>query len=173
MIPSAAVRPGKQAEFDNRHLTHDLGHSGSIVARTAATIAATLLVIASAGFGATFALSQASHHGPGLVAFALAMALGLECCTFAIEAVFECLRRLAFGRALAMAALGLVAVAYSLTAELSLMATTRGDAAAERAKASDATKDDRAELARLVADRSAMATFSQRRPMVWTPRARP
>src|SRR5262249_25005458 len=62
-------------------------------------------------------------------------------------------------RGLAMLVLGLVAVSYSLTAELSLMATTRADSAAERNKASTATQDDRIELARLVAERSTM-TFA-------------
>jgi hypothetical protein len=96
-----------------------------------------------------------------LAAFALAMSIGLEICKpFAIEGVFSCLRAWAFGRALAMAAPGLVAVAYSLTAELSLMAATRGDAAAERAKASDTTKNDRAELARLLSERAAMPSFA-------------
>ena len=160
MDASIPVRPTGQRVPSASININDLSHAGSIVMRAAATTAATLLVIASAGFGATFALSQASHHGPGLVAFALAMAIGLEICKpFAIEGVFSCLRVWAIGRALAMAALGLVAVAYSLTAELSLMAATRGDAAAERTRATDTAKDDRAELARLTAERSAMPAF--------------
>jgi hypothetical protein len=115
-------------------------------------------MLASAGFGCHFAYTQGVHHGAALAACAVAMALGLELAKpFAIEGVFSCLRTWAIGRALAMALLGFVAVAYSLTAELSLMASTRADGAAERTKASDTAKDDRAELARLTSERAAMA----------------
>jgi hypothetical protein len=150
--------------FRNRCRTNrdfnNLDKVGSQITSTIATSAAALLMIASAGFGTVFAYTQGVHHGPVLAAFAVAMALGLELSkAFAVEATFTCFRTWAIGRGLAMALLGFVAVAYSLTAELSLMATTRGDAAAERTKASDATKDDRAELVRLIAERSAM-TFT-------------
>jgi disulfide bond formation protein DsbB len=101
--------------------------------RAALAISAILLVLSSAGFGAYFAWSQAEHHGPALAVLAVAMALGLETAKpFAVEAVFDCLRRWAIGRALAMLALAIVAIGYSLTAELSLMAQTRGDATATR-----------------------------------------
>jgi hypothetical protein len=117
-------------------------------------------MIASAGFGCYFAWTQGAHHGPVLAAFAVAMALGLELAKpFAVEAVFSSLRSWGICRALAMLVLATVAIGYSLTAELSLMAMARGDAAAERMKVSAATKDDRAELARLLAERSAM-TFT-------------
>lgn len=161
MDASIPLRPsGQRVPSTSRNL-NDLGHAGSIAMRAAATTASALLMIASAGFGCAFAFTQGAHHGPALAACAVAMALGLELAKpFAIEGVFSCLRSWAIGRALAMAALGLVAVAYSLTAELSLMAATRGDAAAERTKASDSAKDDRAELARLTAERSAMPAFT-------------
>jgi hypothetical protein len=85
------------------------------------------------------------------------MALGLEGAKpFAIEGVFVSLRSWSLGRAIAMAALGVVAVAYSLTAELSLMAAIRADKAAERTLASDTAdaartryKDAQRELAAL------------------------
>lgn len=65
------------------------------------------------------------------------MSLGLEGAKpFAIEGAFSALRNWSPVRALALAALGIVAVAYSLTAELSLMAATRADNAAQRAQAS-------------------------------------
>src|SRR4029079_638751 len=123
-----------------------LRHFGSHFTSTIATIASALLVIASAGFGTVFAYTQGVHHGPVLAAFAVAMALGLELSkAFAVEATFTCFRTLAIGRGLAMLVLAVVAICYSLTVELSLMATTRGDAAAERAKVSDTVRDDRAE----------------------------
>jgi hypothetical protein len=130
-----------------------------------------LLIVASAGFGCHFAWTQGAYHGPVLAAFAVAMALGLELAKpFAIEGVFSCLRNWAIGRASAMALLAIVAVGYSLTAELSLMAMTRGDAAAERMKVSGATKDDRAELTRLLAERSAMAFIAATADMVMAAR---
>jgi hypothetical protein len=114
-------------------------------------------MLASAGFGCHFAFTQGARHGLALAGFAVAMAAGLELAKpFAIEAAFACFRRWAIARGLALLLLGVVAIAYSLTAELSLMATTRGDAAAARAKASVTTEDDRAELARLNAERAAM-----------------
>jgi hypothetical protein len=156
------VRPCRQSQVSSASVVNDLGPSGSHVARTLAAISAALLVVASAGFGCHFAFTQGVHHGPALAGFAVAMALGLELAKpFSVEAAFACFRAWAIGRGLAMTALGLVAVAYSLTAELSLMAATRADGAAQRTKAADATTDDRAELARLVAERSSMVAFAQ------------
>jgi hypothetical protein len=134
-----------------------LGYGGSVTVRIAASIAAVLLVIASAGFGCVYAYMQGSHQGAALALLAVCMALGLECAKpFAVDAVFTSFRSLAVGRALAMLVLAAVAVGYSLTAELSLMAMTRGDMAASRAQVTDAAKDDRAELARIVAERAGM-----------------
>ncbi|KWT65357.1 TolA protein [Hyphomicrobium sulfonivorans] len=76
------------------------------------------------------------------------MALGLEAAKpFAIEGVFAALRSWSPVRAVALAALGTVAVAYSLTAELSLMAGTRADASAQRSQASDAATAAKARYA--------------------------
>lgn len=96
-----------------------------------------------------------------LGALSVLMALGLEGAKpFAIEGVFAALRSWSIGRAVAMAALGLVAVAYSLTAELSLIASIRADTAAERTIAGDTADvararyaDAKAELAALPATR--------------------
>jgi hypothetical protein len=154
------IRGDVQAPFADASKISAVTPSGSHFAAAIVSIAAALLVIASTGYGTVFAYTQGIHHGAALAVCAVAMALGLELAKpFAIEGMFSCLRNWAFGRALAMALLGFVAIAYSLTAELSLMAATRGDVAAERTKASDATKDDRAELVRLVAERAAL-TFT-------------
>jgi len=151
--------------FRNRCRTNhdfkDLPKTGSQITSTIAATSAALLTVASAGFGCYFAWTQGAHHGPVLATCAVAMALGLELSkAFAVEATFTCFRTLAIGRGLAMLALAVVAICYSLTAELSLMATTRGDAAAQRAKVSDTVRDDRAELARLLSERSAMPAYS-------------
>lgn len=100
---------------------------------------ATALVIASAGFGAFYAWTAGSHHGPVLGILFVVMALGLEGAKpFAVEGIFTSLRSWSFGRAAAMAALAVVAVAYSLTAELSLMASIRADSAAQGTLTDDA-----------------------------------
>lgn len=124
---------------------------------------AAALVIASAGFGAFYAWHTGSHHGPVLGALSVLMALGLEGAKpFAIEGVFTALRSWSPFRAAAMALLGTVAVAYSLTAELSLMASIRADTAAQRTLAGDAAAvararydDTKAELAALPSTRPA------------------
>ncbi len=92
------------------------------------TTSAAALVIASAGFDAFYAWHTGSHHGPVLGALSVLMALGLEGAKpFAIEGVFTSLRSWSPFRAVALALLGTVAIAYSLTAELSLIASIRAD----------------------------------------------
>lgn len=67
------------------------------------------------------------------------MVLGLEGAKpFAIEGIFTARRSWSFGRAATMAALAVVAVAYSLTAELSLMPPIRADSAAQGTLTDDA-----------------------------------
>jgi hypothetical protein len=153
-----------QAPNCTRNDTKALDRTGSRGVRAALTIAAALLVFSSAGFGCVYAWHQAGHHGLALAVLAVAMALGLECAKpFAVEAVFDCLRRLAIGRALAMLVLAAVAIGYSLAAELSLMATTRADATASREdvvdarqKAADRYKRAAAELSTLEPTRPAL-----------------
>jgi hypothetical protein len=133
------------------------------VHRIITTTSAAALVTASAGFGAFYAWHTGSHHGPTLGALSVLMALGLEGAKpFAVEGVFAALRSWSLGRAAAMALLGTVAVGYSLTAELSLMASIRADTAAQRTLAGDAAAiararydDTKAELAALPAARPA------------------
>src|SRR5262249_20349674 len=106
MIPSAAVRRGKQADSHTQH---------GPWARAVVLVAASLLMLASAGFGCHFAYTQGAHHGPALAGFAVAMALGLELAKpFAIEGAFASIGDWAFGRGVALLVLGFVAIAYSL-----------------------------------------------------------
>lgn len=98
---------------------------------------AAALVIASAGFGAFYAWMTGNYHGPVVGALSVVMALGLEGAKpFAIEGAITAARSSSLSRAAALALLGVVAVAYSVTAELSLMAATRADTAAQRTRAS-------------------------------------
>ncbi len=109
------------------------------IIRTITVASAAALIVASAGFGAFYAWTTGNHHGPVLGTLSVLMALGLEGAKpFAIEGALTALRSWSLGRAIALAVLGTVAVAYSLTAELSLMAATRANTAAQRAQASAA-----------------------------------
>lgn len=149
-----------QHESFTCNLVNDLDRGGSLHVRIAASTAVVLLVIASAGFGCSFAYTQGAHQGTTLAILAVCMALGLECAKpFAVEAVFSSLQSWAIGRGLAMLLLAVVTIGYSLTAELSLMAMTRSDAAASRSKAAELGADDKADLERIVTERQGM-TFT-------------
>jgi uncharacterized membrane protein len=87
------------------------------------------------------------------------MAIGLELSKpFALEASFAQFRQLRIGSGIAMALLAMVSIAYSLSAELSLMAQSRADLAAERqAGAKQATSADK-HRARTEAELAALGT---------------
>ena len=99
-------RKDRIASATNPQQSQAIVASGERGVRAALTIAATLLVFSSAGFGCVFAYQQAAHHGLALAGLAVAMALGLELAKpFAVESVFACLRGFAIVRAIAMALL--------------------------------------------------------------------
>src|SRR5262245_39503629 len=123
----------------------------------AAALSAVLLIGASAAFGAHYAWSQGVMHGKLMALAAVAFALGLELAKpIAVAGMIEAGGRWQIGRALLLGVLALVAVAYSLSAELSLMARSRADAAAERASESMKGADARA---RVQAIRDEIAAF--------------
>lgn len=105
-----------------------------------ASIAAVALVTASAGLGALYAWQTGSEHGAILGGLTVLFALGLEVSKpLAVAGALDSLRSWSFGRAALLTILAIVAIAYSLTAELSLMAGARGDRIAQRQEqASDA-----------------------------------
>lgn len=107
-----------------------------------------LLVIASAGFGMTFAWHQGSHHGWLLALLSVVMALALEVAKpIAVATALRELGQWNIARGVAVAALAVVAVAYSLTAEVQLMATARANTVATRSVELNAdTLAKRAEL---------------------------
>jgi hypothetical protein len=85
------------------------------------------------GFGSVFAFKVGSQHSDILGGLTVLMALGLEGMKpLAIHTAFKALQSFNVIRGLLLASLGLVAVAYSMTAELSLMSLTKGDMIAER-----------------------------------------
>lgn len=114
--------------------------------------AATLLVGASAGFGVAYAWTTAAPHGFILAAIAVAMALGLEIAKpFAVHGVFTSLRAWRIGQAIALGLVALLAVAYSLTAELTFQAMMRGDMVAGRGAEADDRRSLEAKAARIQA----------------------
>src|SRR6476646_9044670 len=99
-----------------------------------AKVAATSIVIASAGFGAVYAARVGAHGGWTLAGLTILFAISLELSKpLAIQQAFRCLGQWQPVRALLLGLLGTLAIAYSLTAELALMASTRGDLQAQRA----------------------------------------
>lgn len=112
--------------------------SSKPLAPALAKFAAASLIVASAGFGAYYAGSLGAEQGPLIAVLSIAMAIGLELAKpFSVAAAFEAFRSSRLGQGFAVAILGCVAVTYSLSAELSLWATMRGDRIAVRAAASN------------------------------------
>lgn len=108
-------------------------HHTTNAPRVVAISCSTLLVVASAGFGAVFAYRIGIHGGILLAGLTITFAISLELLKpLAISAAFDAFRNWSLVRGLALALLGLFAVAYSLTSELALMASNRGDQTAER-----------------------------------------
>jgi hypothetical protein len=105
---------------------------------TLVKLAAASLVVASAGFGAYYAGGLGAEQGTLLAVLSVAMALGLELAKpFGIAAAFDAFRNYRIAQGIAVALLGLVAVSYSLSAELSLWSSMRSDRIAERAATSN------------------------------------
>ncbi len=168
--PSQSV---KIHHSDNRGLSQPISHSNR-ASRLLVSAAAALLVLASCGFGVTFAWQTGSRHDPVLGIISVAMALGLEISKpFAIDAAVRSLRRWRIFTAAALTLVGLLAVAFSLQAELTFMSISRGDLVAERASEADAAqraeqryRRAEAELAALKptgSTKSATAVFLTRR----------
>lgn len=107
--------------------------------RVLATSGAFGLVLASAGFGAFYAYTVGIQHGIILAGLSVLMALALEAIKpLAISAGLS-MWRSRCGASTLLLTLGGISVAYSLTAELSLISMSKGDLVAERqAVATDA-----------------------------------
>jgi hypothetical protein len=105
---------------------HDLNHLTQPTSRTSRTLAlasAACLVVASAGFGSVYVLGGLS----------VLMAVALEASKpLALAGSFGALGSLKIVRGLALILLAAVAMLYSLTSELTLMAGARGDVVAGR-----------------------------------------
>ena len=136
--------------------------AGSRITQTVAHIAACGLVFSSAGFAALFAWTTGIEHGWLLASLMVTMAVGLELAKpLAVASAFAAFRGWGIMRGTALTLLALVAIAYSLTAELQLIAMSRGDLVAKREAVieqrddrRETTKSARAELASLASSRS-------------------
>jgi hypothetical protein len=110
-----------------------------------------------------YAWTAGAPHGALMASLMVVMAVGLELSKpLAVASAFAAFRSWALARGAALALLASVSVAYSLTAELTLMATARGDLVAERAASSKLAKSTdgqrgriEGELVRLSATRPA------------------
>jgi hypothetical protein len=129
----------KDSEIGASRLKRLVGETSSKpLAPALAKLAASALIIASAGFGANYAGSLGAEQGPLLAVLSIAMAIGLEVAKpFSIAAAFESFRSSRICEGVAVALLGIVAVTYSLSAELSLWASMRSDKIAVRAAESN------------------------------------
>jgi hypothetical protein len=133
-------------------LRRDTSSTFSTPARSTAQISAASLVLASTGLGAYYTWNVGAHHGVILAALFVLFATGLELSKpLAVAAAFAAFRSFSIGRGAALAMLAIVAITYSLTAELSLMATSRGDTVASREASIKATNDAEADRKRAVA----------------------
>lgn len=122
-----------------------VNYSPLFAQRCLAISSASGLAIASAGFGAVFAWSQGSQHGVVLGCLSVIMAVALETAKpLAVAGMLSAGREWKLGHAGALMILAAVAISYSLTAELQLMARSRSDAIAERAGAAQHATDARA-----------------------------
>ena len=91
-----------------------------------ARISALGLIIASAGFGATYAFQSNQSHGMALASLAVLMAVSLEIAKpLAVARTFDALKSWSIGKAAMLSLLAAVAIGYSLTAELSLITARR------------------------------------------------
>jgi len=114
-------------------LAHPTSSTFSTPTRLIAQISAIGLVLASAGFGAVYAWSTGLQHGLALACLMTVMAAALELAKpLSVAATFAAFRSLSVVRGAALAILATVAIGYSLTAELSLMASSRSDVVASR-----------------------------------------
>ena len=144
-------------------------------ARLLVSLAAVLLVAASAGFGCYFAWHVGAHHDAVLGALSVAMAAGLELSKpFTINSAFTQLRQFRIFTATALTAVGLLAIAYSLQSELTFMSLTRGDLVAERAGEREAAQRAAERYEKLTTELAALKLAVQTldlRPHQWHPLA--
>ncbi|MBA4130052.1 MAG: hypothetical protein C0519_01360 [Hyphomicrobium sp.] len=117
-----------------------------------------MLIAASAALGAYFGYTVGAHVHVALGVVFAAAALGGELLKpLAVQGTFDSFRSREWMRGLSCTALAAVCIVYSLAAELSLAAGSRGDLAATRQAAADTAKVSRDRRTRAEAELSALA----------------
>lgn len=120
---------------------------------------AILLIVASALLGAWFGFQVGSEHHVAIAVLFAAAALGGELLKpFAVAGVFEAIRERSFTRAAACLMLAAMCVVYSVAAELTLAAGSRGDMAAGRAHAATEHRALRERRARAEAELAGLSS---------------
>jgi hypothetical protein len=160
MSHSDTINKASQHLSSRPNNPNSLAQPTSHSARTTAmlvTLASVLLVVASAGFGMLFAWQVGSRHDLTLGILSVAMAAGLELSKpFAISSAFAALRSWRVITATSLLLVGLLAIGYSLQAELTFMSMTRGDLVAERASVRDAAQRAASRYQKAEADLAAL-----------------
>ena len=132
--------------------------AGSRITQTIACISACGLVFASCGFGAVFAWTSGAEHGWLMASLFVVFAVCLELSKpLAISAMFAAFSKWRIIRGVMLALLACVAIAYSLTAEITLMSMARGDMVAERKASTKAAKSVDGQLDRIEAELARLA----------------
>lgn len=141
-------------------------HVTSILAK----LSAASLVAASAGLGAYYAWNVGSQHSAILGVLFVLFAIGLEIAKpLSVVTAFKALSSWQLARGSLLAILATVAIAYSLSAELTLIAGSRGDVVAERQNilnnTSDAEADAKRARERYDAAEAELGTLAPSRPV--------
>lgn len=134
-----------------------------------AKLSAASLVTASAGLGAYYAWNVGSQDSAILGAMFVLFAIGLEISKpLSVVTAFKALSSWQLARGSLLAILAIVAITYSLSAELTLMAGTRGDVVAERQNilnnTSDAEADTKRARERYDSAKAELGTLAPSRP---------
>lgn len=137
----STIAPSAQHDFSSLCQANELAAKAHAPPKPLSIVTASAagLVIASAVFGAVYAWTAGSHHSvtifdiPVLAVLAVCMAVSLEIAKpYAIATALASFRQWRIVQGVLLAILGLIAVTYSLTSEISLMAMLRSDNAAQR-----------------------------------------
>jgi hypothetical protein len=166
-IPTTSCTSQNSSESPAKRLAAVASHID--VTSILAKLSAASLVIASAGLGAYYSWNVGNEHGALLGSLFVLFAVGLELAKpLSIVAAFKAVGSWQLVRGGALSVLAVVAIAYSLSAELSLMAGSRGDVVAERQAALNASADTAADrkrvLDRQTAAETELSNLAQSRP---------
>lgn len=185
-IPASCCKDSSSEPSTFKALVSALSINFATPQLTLARISASGLVLASAGLGALYAWSVGSQYNVVLALLMTLIAVALEIAKpLSVVAAFRAFKSRALPSGVVLALLAMVAIAYSLTAELTLVSGVRGDVIAARGQALQSASnakadvkraqqrydDARAELASLPLTRSAAEVQGEIDKLLLTPGA--